>query len=278
MQTSFVELDTRGLSGQVWKGFSPPEGGIISGTTSGNPAIGMFDDFMNFSGTSLYDGYFTLGTGSGTVLRTATNYDTSTAAQKLATGMGIVNLLATADDDEAIMAWGNGLDAPFKMASGYGDLAFECRILSDILLANDWAFFVGLAELGAQATVKLFDTDQDPAGTHDQLGFIKLMASSTSVDTYCNTQGGASDKGTTGIHTNVASQYVKLGFRFESTSGLVRFYVNGVEKDSYRLDISALTAGTFPDDEFMTPMIAVVTDQATDMTAKLDWWACAQML
>jgi hypothetical protein len=36
------------------------------------------------------------------------------------------------------------------------------------------------------------------------------------------------------------------------------------------------TAGTFPDDEFMTPIVAVVTDQATDMVGYLDWWACAQ--
>lgn len=279
MNLTWSELDWRGLSPNVWSRFAPPVGGSFQSTASGNPAFGFFDDFLDYHGTSLYDGYFTLGTGTGTVLRTASNLDTSTAAQKLATGLGVVNLLATADDDEAVIAWGNGLDAPFKLdpAYGFGDLCFECRVLQDILLVDDFAFFVGLAELGAQANTKLFDAGQDPAETHDQIGFNHLMADSTGINSYYVAQGQTAG-GTDDIHTSVASQYVKLGFRYESGPKLVRFYVNGVENASHRLDIRSLTSGTFPDDEFMTPMITITTDQATDMTAKLDWWACAQML
>ena len=54
--------------------------------------------------------------------------------------------------------------------------------------------------------------------------------------------------------------------------------MNGVEDVGARLVRSKLTAGTFPDDNFMTPMVMLGTDQANDSIVNLDWWACAQML
>lgn len=278
-QLTFSELDWRGLSPKLWGGFAPPVGGKFQSTASGNPAFGFFDDFMDYHGTSLYDGYFTLGTGTGTVLRTASNLDTSTAAQKLATGLGIVNMLATADNDEGIIAWGNGLDAPFKLdnAYGFGDLCFECRVLFDILLASDFCFYIGLAELGAQATTKLFGGAQAVDATYDKLGFNHLLADSTGINTVYEV-GGQTAGGTDDIHTTVASQYVKLGFKWDSVLNRVKFFVNGVEQTSYEVNGRTVTAGTFPDDNFMTPMAMIGTDQATDMTAKLDWWACAQYI
>lgn len=280
-QLTFSELDWRGLSPKLWSGFAPPVAGKFHSSVSGNPAFGFYDDFLDFGGTSLHQGYYILGTGTGTVTPQDTNLDTSTAAQKLATGLGLARFLATADNDEAILAWGaSSSNGHFKLdpAYGFGDLVFEARFLSNVILADDWAWFIGLIEGGGQATTKCFDADQDPAGTHDQLGFIKLMADSTGVDTYCITQGGASNLGTVDIHTLVASEYVKLGFRWESASNKVKFYVNGVEQKAWEINGRTATAGTFPDDEFMTPIVCVVTDQTTDMTGDLDWWACAQYL
>jgi len=285
-QLTYSELDWRGLSPKLWSGFAPPVGGQFTSSVSGNPAFGFYDDFLSYGGTSLDQGYYILGTGTGTCLPSDTNLDTSTAAQKLATGLGIVNFLATADNDEAIMAWGgsaSGADFKLDTSVGYGDLVFECRVLSDILLANDWAWFIGLIESGGQATTKCFDNGQDPASTHDQLGFLKLMAGTTGVHTYCKNQATA-DQGdsTNAVHTNVASQYVKLGFKWDSAADKVTFWVNGTKKAStWDLDKKTLTAALadcFPDDNYMTPIICVVTDQATDMTMKVDWWACAQYL
>lgn len=280
---TFSELDWRGLSPKLWKGFAPPVGGKFQSTASGNPAFGFFDDFLEYGGTSLDQGYYILGTGTGTALPADTNYDSSSAAQKLATGLGIVNMLATADNDEAIIAGGgsaSGADFKLDHSVGYGDLVFECRVLSDILLVDDWAWFIGLIEAGGQATAQCFDVNQDPASTDDQLGFLKLMADTTGVDTYCKNQATA-DQGTVDIHANVASQYVKLGFKWSSLADRVSFFVDGVEQTSFALDKRTLTAALadcFPDDNYMTPIICVVTDQATDMTMKVDWWACAQYL
>lgn len=279
MNLTFSELDWRGLSPKLWGKFAPPVGGAFQSTASGNPAFGFFDDFLNYHGTSLYDGYFTLGTGTGTVLRTASNLDDSTAAQKLATYLGAVNMLATADNDEGIIAWGNGLDAPFKLdhSVGYGDLCFECRILFDIILVDDFCFWTGLAELGAQATTKLFDGGQDLDATYDKVGFTHLMTDSTGINSYYEV-GGQTAGGTDDIHTLVASQCVKLGFTWKSLTNTLHFYVDGAEVTAHRVKGAGLTAGTFPDDNYMTPMVMIGTDQATDMTAKLDWWACAQAL
>lgn len=283
MNLGYDELDWRGLSPRLWSRFALPEGGGFHHTASGNPAFGFFDDFLGFGGTSLDQGYYIIGTGTGTVLPFDTDYDSSSAAQKLATGLGIARFLATADDDEALIAWGaSASEAAFKLDSsvGYGDLVFECRILSDILLTNDWAWFAGLIEGGGQATVSCFTNAQAPASTHDQLGFLKLLAGTTAVDSYCKNQATA-DQGLAAIHTNVASEYVKLGFRWDSAKNVVKFYVDGVEQTSHQLNVATITAAladSFPDDNYMTPIICVVTDQATDMTAKLDWWACAQAL
>ena len=282
-QLTFSELDWRGLSPKLWKGFAPPVGGAFHSSVSGNPAFGFYDDFLGHSGVTGTGGYYTLGTGTGTVLSAVSNYDTSTAAQKLATGLGVVNLLATANNDEGLLAWGGStVSAPFKLDSsvGYGDLVFEARVLSDILLADAWAWFIGLIETGGQVTAKCFDVNQDPASTHDQLGFLKLMAGTTAVGTYCKNQATA-DQGTAAIHTNVASQYVKLGMKWDSAADKVSFWANGVEQSSWALDKKTLTAALadcFPDDNYMTPIMCVVTDQATPMTMKADWWACAQYL
>ncbi len=287
-QISFSELDWRGLSPKLWSGFAPPVGGQFQ-SSSGNPAFGFYDDFVGFTGGVNLDGttdigyppYYVLTTGDATVKPVDTTLDTSTAAQKLATHLGAVQFLTTTDNDEAAIAYGGtASEAPFRLDSslGFGDLVFETRFLSDILIADDWAWFIGLIEAGGQATAQCFDVNQDPAGTDDQLGFIKLMADSTGVDTYGITQGGASDLGTVDIHTNVASQYVKLGFRWSAASKTVSFFVNGVWQSAFQINGRTATAGTFPDDTFMTPIICVVTDQATDMTGKCDWWACAQEL
>ncbi len=284
---TYEKLDWRGLSPSLWSGFAPPVGGQFHNTASGNPAFGFFDDFVGYTGGVSLDGttdigvppYYVLSTGDGTVLPIDTNLDTSTAAQKLATHLGAVQFLTTTDDDEAAIAYGGSAsEAAFKLDSslGFGDLVFECRVRDNIIVVDDLAWYVGLIEGGGQATAQCFDVNQDPAGTMDHLGFIKLMATADGVDSYCITQGGANDLGGDDIHTMVTAQYVKLGFKWESLTNIVHFYVNGVEQSSYRIRGSTATAGDFPDDEFMTPIFCLVSDQASDMTAKLDWWACAQ--
>jgi len=293
MNLTWSELDWRGLSPKLWKGFAPPAGGQFHSTASGNPAFGFFDDFIGYTGGVNLDGttdigvppYYVLTTGDATVKPVDTTLDTSTAAQKLATHLGAAALLTTTDDDEAALAFGGtASEAPFKLdpALGFGDLVFECRVLahSDSLVTDHVAWFAGLIESGGQATTKCFSDAQAPAATHDQLGFIKLLADTTGVDSYCMNQGKTA-VGTVDIHTLVASQYVKLGFKWDSVADKVSFFVNGVEQTSHGLDkrgMTATEAGSFPDDNFMTAIICLAGKDAADLTLNIDWWACAQYL
>lgn len=280
MNLTFSELDWRGLSPKLWSGLAPPVGGQFQNTASGNPAFGFFDDFVAFGGLSEQAGYYLVETGTGTVTRGVTNYDSSTAAQKLATYLGAAKLFTTADNDEAIIAWSGGAaEGQFKLDNsvGYGDLVFECRLMphSDTHVADHVGWFAGLIEAGGQATTKCFDGAQAPASTHDQLGFIKLLADTTAVDTYCKNQATA-DVGTDDVHTLVANQGVKLGFKWSSGINRVAFFVNGVEQTSFAINGATVTAGTFPDDNYMTPIIALAAKDAGNLDIHVDWWACAQ--
>ena len=282
MNVMFDDLDARGLSASLWKGFNPPEGGVFSSTQSGNPAFGIFDDFLWKASTTLYDGYFMLLTGTGTYLRIASTYNPTTAALKSTTSLGTMQFLVTADNDESIMAFGNALDAPFNLGMGR-DLAFECRMAMNSILADDYCLFIGLAELGAQATAQINDVNQDLVNTFDLLGFQHLMTDSTAINGLYQVGGQTAGTSVTNtdlaaLHTMVANTYFKIGFRWDAGQGILRWYVNGVEDVPARLELRNLTAGTFPDDNFMTPMIMIGTDQAPDSIAYLDWWACAQEL
>lgn len=282
---SFSELDWRGLSPKLWGGFAPPVGGQFNSTQSGNPSFGFFDDFVDFTPNLAYNGYYIVETGDGKVNRSTSNYDNSTAAQKLATHLGGCELFTTTDNDEAIIAWsGDAAEGQFKLDNsvGYGDLVFECRLLvaSDALVADHIALFAGITEVGGQATTKAFDGAQAAASTHDQLGFIKLLADSTGVDSYCKNQATA-DQGTVDVATLVASQFIKLGFRWDCVTDRVHYYVDGVEKTSFMIDKrvkNAALADCFPDDNYMTPIIAMAGKDAADLTVTVDWWACAQYL
>ncbi len=276
---TFTELDARGPSGAVWKGFNPPEGGIFGSTQSGNPAWGFFDDFLYKAATTLYDGYFMLLTGTGTYTRIASDYDPASVST---TSLGTMEFLVSDDNAESIMSFGNAVDAPFNLGMGR-DVAFECRLTSENVAADDFCLFVGLAELGAQATTKINDNGQDLVNEFDLLGFQHLMTDSTAMNGLYQVGGqtagtSVSNTGLAALATLVANTYVKLGFRWDAGQGILRWYVNGVEDVGARLERRNLSSGTFPDDNFMTPMIMLGTDQANDSVVNMDWWACAQML
>lgn len=280
MNLTFTELDARGLSPKLWGKFAPPSGAGFERTASGNSAFGFFDDFLWKAETSLYDGYFTLVTGTGAVGRIQTDWDPSAPTT---TGVGLLQLFGTANDDEAIVSYGNAIDVPFNLGSTYGSLAFECRLRCTTVEAADIGFFVGLAELGAQATTKCINASDAIDNTYDLLGFQHLAAESTAVDGMYQVGGqtkvdGAVNTGLDTIATLAAATFVKLGFFWDSVLNTLHWYVDGVEDTGARLKIPTLTAGTFPDDNFMAPLACVATPAAADESVVIDWWACAQMV
>ncbi len=268
------------LSSKLWKGLAPPRGGLQAfETQSGNPAIGFFDDFFKFSPTTGTDGYGIVDTGSGTVTQIPSDGVTAS------TGMGLCRLLTTeADNDEAMLFFGNALEAPFKLVSD--DLVFECRMkLTDIETAAH-SFYVGLANTGACVTVQCITAADDLYATADFLGYQQLHGETTAVDGVFQSSGKTKQDGAadfTGLDTLAtigATNFIKLGLRFNSGNGTVDWFVDGVEQTAGRLKVTAADtneAASFPDGNYMTPIICLMNDGANAAAnIELDWWACAQ--
>ena len=277
-------LDGYGLSGEVWS--KMPLDAILAGNRS--VGIGFFDDFLSMSDTTLEDGYAKVSTTNGTVLQIPSDWDPTSAATKVKTGLGICRLLTTAEDNsEAILAAGGGLDAPYKLASGFKDLCFECRVLLTDLTTSSHGFFVGLQHVSnAGVSVQCITAADAIYASTDLIGFQQLKGETTAVDGMYVVSGetkvdGAVNTGLDTLATLVVDTYVKLGFRYRASDRTVHFYVNGVEDTGARLNIATIEAAdadSFPDGSFMTPVACLLNDSTTAANLDMDWWACAQVI
>ena len=275
------ELDNgRLLSPKLWKGMAPPAGIGSFETQSGNPAIGFFDDFY-VVGTTGEGGYGFVGTGSGSVLQIASDGITDS------TGMGIVRLLNTgADADEAMIFWGNALDAPFKLTGN--DLVFEARVKLSDITESSHGLFIGLASTGACATVQCITDDDAIFATADFLGYQQLKGETTAIDGMYQVSGKTNVDGATSGFTGLdtlatigVTNYIKLGFRFNAGNGTVQWFVDGVEQTDGLLkvtDADANEADSFPDGSYMTPIACLYNDGDTAANLDIDWWACSQYI
>lgn len=268
--------DTYGLSDALWA--QMPMEKILAGDR--NLGYGFFDDFLRLSDTTLEDGYIKVQTTNATVAQVASTGNTAT------TGIGICRLHVTAEDNsEAVISWGNGLDAPFKPK--YTDLCFECRVSLDNLTTSSHGFFIGLGSIGCGVTVQCITQDDaiyagSGATNGNFLGFQQLKAETSAVDgmyqMYNQTkQDGAVQTKLDTLATLVASTYVKLGFRYKALDNTLHWFVDGVEVEAAMLTSAQLLAATFPDTLFMTPVACIVDDATTAASLDIDWWACAQL-
>lgn len=283
MLLTMDDFDSRLPSGRLWKAFAPPASmgplGTHWTTPSGNPAFGFFDNFHSFQATTL-EGPYKILEGTGCTIEQIAD----TATEK-----GIVQLAldGNADNDEAVLQWGRGLGAPFKLADK--DLVFECRFSLSAITAAKWDIAVGLGNVGTGATDKLFvDTASSMATDADFLGFAHLAAEGADFDgayqaasqTY---QDGATKTKLNALATLVADTYIKLGFRYRAHPKTVEWYVDnalpGGNITPARLTTSEVDAATFPDGVLLAPIIGI-KDQAGNaaLNLKMDWWGAAQLL
>lgn len=282
MDTHFENMSTRLFSPRVWRGFAAPTAmnplGSSFQTPSGNPAFGFFDDFHSFQASTLEGPYLILE-GSGCSIEQIAD----TATEK---GLLQFSIDGNADNDEAVLQWGRGLGAPFKLTGN--DLAFECRFTLSATTASKWDIGFGLGDVGMGATDKLFADAGGLASDADFLGFSHLAADATAAHfdgSYMVGSGTHIDGDTktklNAIYQPTATTYVKAGFRFRAHPATVEWYVDGAMPGGTitpaRLTASEVAASSFPSATFLAPIFGV-KDQAGDtaLTIKLDWWACAQ--
>ena len=282
MLLTFSEFDSRLPSAQLWKSFAPPAAmgplGTHWNTPSGNPAFGFFDNFHSFQASTLEGPYLILeGTGC-TVEQIA-----DTATEK-----GLVQLAVdgNAANDEAVLQWGRGLGAPFKLVDN--DLVFEARFSLSAITAAKWSIGLGLGEVGMGATDALFADTTGALADKNFLGFAHLYAEGAAFDGAYKADGQTYQDGATktklnALATCVAATYLKLGFRYRAHPKKVEWYVDGVMPGGTitpaKLTATEIDAATFPDDVLLAPIIGI-KDIAGNagLNLKLDWWGCAQLL
>jgi hypothetical protein len=275
-QLHFTETDGIGPSTRVWGKINcPHSSGYFRTRGEGNPAIGFFDDFLQVGNTSLYNGYILLQTATGTVVQIAST----------ATSPGAIRLGSLADNDEAVIQPGAGLDmGPFRFQK---DLAFEARVMINAaaIVADDHGFFIGMATGGAAGGAianKLFSTG-DVMAQCNHVGFQHLDGESTALDAnYAVTSGtvmdGSQDTDLDTVHTLVADTWVKLGFTFRAARPRkLEWFVDGVSACS--IGETEIAAAAFPDADavFMQPTIGIRGADATSAYLDVDWMACAQL-
>lgn len=283
MQTTFENMNVPYLpSGTLWRGFAPPTSFGPDGTTdikqSGNPAFGFYDNFHSFQASTLEGPYLILESADCIVEQIA---DTDTEK-----GLLRMFIDGNAANDEAVLQWGRGLGAPFKLADK--DLVFECRLAVSAITAAKWSWGVGLGEVSMGATDGLWVDTTGALADKNFIGFNKLAAAAGPVSAAYKADGQTYQSGSTksklgGLHTMVADQFVKLGFRYNAHPKMVEFYVNnqlaGTQSVPARLTQLEVSAATFPSDTLMAPIIGIkdIAGNAA-LTLKLDWIACAQKL
>ena len=280
MHTHFEDIATRLFSPKPWAGFGAPSHmnplGSSYQTPSGNPAIGFFDDFMSFQASTL-EGQYRILEGTGCTIEQIAD----TATEK-----GLVQLAidGNAANDEAVLQWGRGLGAPFKLADK--DFVFECRLAVSAITAAKWSYAVGLGETSMGATDGLFVDTTGVLADKNFAGFAHLSAEGAAIDAAYKADGQTYQDGATktklnALHTAVAATYVKLGVRYRAHPKMLEFFVNGSVPGGNispaRLTAAELDAATFPDDVFVAPIIGIKDIGGdTALNIKLDWWAAAQ--
>lgn len=280
MHLHFDELVTRHFSPRLWRSFGSPMSMNPSGssyqTPSGNSAFGFFDDFHTFNATSLDGPYMNLLAAGCTAALAA---DTAQAKGVLA-----LTIDGNLSGDEAVLKWGGLASAPFFLADN--DLAFECRLSVNSIVASRWAIVLGLGEANTIVTDGLMVDTTGVLADRNFVGFNKLLASPGTFEagyradgqTY---QGAATNTRLANVLTPAINTYFKLGFRYHSHPKTLEWYVNGVIPGGNvapaRLTAAQLDAATFPDDVFLAPIIGIKDlAGAGGVTVNIDWWACAQ--
>ena len=294
MQILFEELEDRLFSPKLWKGFAPPVGGIFPSTSSGNPVVGMFDDFLQFGGilatndgqyhsqSNVYRSYQTASTFITNVAETATP---ATVAPVHRGAISMTGVGGAVDNDvETLVAGGNVATPygcfPYNVIPGMsGDLVFEARFKVSSVAASIGNFFIGL---GGAAGVDTASADCPIAAdalavTLSVLGFGRFATSTTAMGAFYERAGGtAATKAAVG--TLAADTYIKAGFRYHASRKECSLWVDGAEVTGSRIT-AAITAATPWPNDYMTPIVAVrQIDGTTNLTLTLDWWACAQMI
>jgi hypothetical protein len=186
------------------------------------------------------------------------------------------DIVVASDGDNEGIAIGPNVTAAFKItAANMRRLWFECRFKVDTIADTKNGVFIGLLEKAAVAAAVPITTSGTIADTNI-IGFHRLEGDGDKMDVVYKADGQTQQTALADAVTLVADTYKKVGFYFDGLS-TVKFYDDGEEVASARLDYDDLNAATFPSDVVLGPCIAIMNATgSTPGSLTVDWVRCVQ--
>lgn len=282
------ELDgNRLFSPKLWGGMAPPTGGSFPTTLSGNPVIGLFDDFDGFGFTGAISSTAAWAQSNGITYKAYIDGDAgvnanpgimsavpSTTPSVSENGPGVIQIQPDDDaDDDTLLAAGESLMMPFNVIDGTAnDLVFETRFKINDITASETDFFIGLGGTGACADTGVLSDTTGTLSSNNFLGFGRWDAETNLRFGYQRTSGTQAE--IDDCHTLVADTYLKAGFRYHADTKTCGVFINGELFDT----VTAAETGATPWPSLFMNFITSVKYQATaNHVLYVDWWACAQL-
>lgn len=289
MLITWDELSSgRLFSPKLWGDLAPPVGGSFPSTMSGNPAIGLFDDFDAFGFTAAISSTTGWATSNGIAYKCYIDGDAgvdaapgigpaipTTTPSVSANGPGVIRINPDTDaDDDTIIHAGGGSMMPFNVISGTAkDLVFETRFKIDDITASETDFFIGLGGTGACADTGVLSDATGTLSSNDFIGFGRWDAETNLRFAYQRVSGTQSE--IDDCHTLVADTYVKVGFHYYAATKTCGVFVNGALYDTVT---SSETSATPWPSLYMNFIASVKMQATTNHNLYIDWWACAQYI
>lgn len=181
---------------------------------------------------------------------------------------GVFTIQSDGDDESCNLAL---LQKPVKISRTTGKLWFECRLKTSTIADTKHAIFIGLGDtMTLSATVPL--TATGALADENAVGFHRPEGDGDGIDFSYKADGVTAVVQLADAVVPVADTYVKLGFVYEPTTGVLTAYKNGVELGSPKTIPTA--AGTdFPNDVNLGFVFAVLNATAsTPGSSSIDWY------
>ena len=183
--------------------------------------------------------------------------------------VGAAQLLGSADNDAVEIQYAGPI-----LANGGKKWAFEARLKTNTVTADDIGFFLGLLA-GQELTGDLIADNGAALIDSNALGFQSFHADSTGVDAVYVAVGETPIIHDADVKTMVINTYFTLGMYYDGTD--IQIYVDGVNTGDPILAADIIAGGDdFPEDAVMVPTLCTKNGAAEDDVVIYDWARFAQ--
>lgn len=185
----------------------------------------------------------------------------------------------TTDNIEAWVHAGSDAGTMVDINLGNGDVGYEARVRTSNVGDDTGAIGLGLVEDALAVGDNVFQADDTGIlASKSVVGFNTVHVNGGDAGTNAVLRSIYGTNGTTatvlqsGVQTLVADTWYKFGFFFDSKTGVIKFYVDGVAQSSTVLE----SATNFPDGVGLVPFFCNKVGSAATCNFDIDWVRVAQ--